>query len=56
MNTKNNDGHVMTHEKDIGKYLNFKNIDDFLKHELLYISWVPNTIYDFKSGLKSGSI
>lgn len=54
--TKNNDGHVnVTYEKDIGKYLNVNNIHDSLKIELLRNPWVPNTIYDFKSDLKSGS-
>jgi len=54
VNTKNNDDHVLTYEKDIGNYLNVENIDDCLKHELLRNPWVPNTNYDFKSDLKSG--
>jgi len=55
MNTKNNRDHlILTYEKDIGNYLNVKNIDDCLKHELLRNPWVPNTTYDFKRDLKSG--
>ncbi|XP_050066310.1 uncharacterized protein LOC126555432 [Aphis gossypii] len=55
MNTTNNHGHIiLTYEKDIGNFLNVKNIDDCLKHELLRNPWVPNSTYDFKSDLKSG--
>lgn len=39
MNTKNNDGNVMTYEKDIGKYLNVENINNSLKYELLCNLW-----------------
>jgi len=56
INRKNNDvGDVMTHEKDIRKYLNDKNIDDILKFEFLHNPLIPNTNYGYKSDLKPRS-